>query len=104
MGRASLSDRAGQELPALGEFAWQRISEMPFKSVNGGRTTVGYRPALATEQIDAIDKILCAELGLGAAFATELKSYQEALSRAAASAQTTAVGAPISAIREDPRV
>jgi hypothetical protein len=73
--RGSFPHDVFADLAALGRRLWQRLQEHQYVSVNGGRTTFGYRPLKCGVELDAIDTLLGDISGLSREFLTELRIF-----------------------------
>jgi hypothetical protein len=64
-----------QQLAHLGAKLWEKVQGERLISVNGGRTTIGFRPLHFNRTRDEIDKIVLTCLHLREEFAAELRSH-----------------------------
>ena len=71
----SFSNAQHCRLAKLGESLWRCIQKEPLISVNGGRSSIAFRPFLCEEIRDGIDEILIEAAGIDSSFAAELKSF-----------------------------
>lgn len=73
--RASFSPSLFADLATLGRRLWHRLQEHQYISLNGGRTTFGYRPLRCGVELDEIDTLLGDVAGLSRDFLTELRIF-----------------------------
>lgn len=73
--RRSFSASEFSDLEALGRGLWRRLQENQYASLNGGRTTFGYRPLRCGSELDAIDTLLGSVSGLSRDFLSELRTF-----------------------------
>ena len=71
----SFSEAARQRLGSLGKDLWERVTQHPVVSVNGGRETISFCPYGSTEQLDEIDRILIDASKLPRELESRLKSF-----------------------------
>jgi hypothetical protein len=73
--RRSFSPDVFDELATLGRQLWHRLRDHRYTSLNGGRTTIGYRPFRCGVELHKIDALLGEAVGLSDAFLSELRTF-----------------------------
>jgi hypothetical protein len=73
--RGSFSASEFSDSAALGRELSRRLQENQYVSLNGGRTTFGYRPLKCGAELDAIDTLLGLVSGLSRDFLSELRTF-----------------------------
>ena len=74
-GKDSFTEKEFSSLSHLGNSLWQRVQNDRFKSLNGGKQTIGFRSLACHDEKDRIDTILSKAACLDDGFVEELGRF-----------------------------